>query len=125
MGTPSFTGSDSANMSDVPNLFLPAAGFSSNLVPPQGTFGGQPVFAFTASRTPEPNNSYSPQKVQIKFRERPMVPEPAHANPQRTGYPPHHSVNPAFNKENVPKDELTNSRVPVPGKRQKKFGYRS
>merc|ERR1719433_1711911 len=79
---------------------------------------------FTASRTPErviPTNispAASPQMperttVQTGFRER-MMQQPS--NETRTGYPPKPFS--SFQRE-------TNDDGPVPGKRQKKYGYRS
>merc|ERR1719228_2458699 len=101
---------------ELPNMFLNGNTFT--LIPP--------TTSFTASRTPEryiPTHispARSPQMpdrttTQTGFRERPMSQTTNQTH--RTGYPPKPT---SFQNEVMPKSE-----GPVPGKRQKKFAYRS
>merc|ERR1719228_763948 len=100
---------------ELPNMFLNGNTFT--LIPPSQSF--------TSSRTPErfiPTHispARSPQMperttTQTGFRERPMS-QPSQTH--RAGYPPKPTA--LFQNEAVPNEG------PVPGKRQKKFGYRS
>merc|ERR1719228_2773229 len=100
---------------ELPNMFLNGNTFT--LIPP--------TTSFTSSRTPEryiPTHispARSPQMperttTQTGFRERPMS-QPSQTH--RAGYPPKPTA--LFQNEAVPNEG------PVPGKRQKKFGYRS
>lgn len=110
--TPQCSASSLGSESELPTILVTGSTFMS--VPTN----------FTASRTPErviPTNispAASPQMperttVQTGFRER-MMQQPS--NETRTGYPP--KPVPSFQRE-------TNDDGPVPGKRQKKYGYRS